>query len=83
MLLGLIFGIPTFLGEGIAYFYQFDTTYFFAIATGSSIYVALRLAKPLFEPRSLTRLEGIKVAIVIAAGFTSIYLAALLHSVPL
>ena len=82
-LLGLIFGIPTFLGEAIAYFYQFDSTYFFAIATGASIYVALRLSKPLFEARALTHVEAFKVAIVIAAGFTSIYLAALLHSTPL
>lgn len=83
VLLGLMFGIPTFIGEAIAYSYQFDVTYFFAIATGSLIYVALRLAKPLFEPRTLTHMEAIKVVIVIAAGFTSIYLAALLHSTPL
>ncbi|MDV3244254.1 MAG: hypothetical protein LYZ66_03635 [Nitrososphaerales archaeon] len=83
VMLGLIFGIPTFMGEAVAYFYQFDATYFFAIATGSSIYVALRLAKPLFGPGTLTSLEAIRVVVLITAGFTSIYLAALLHSTSL
>ena len=83
VLLGLIFSIPSFLGEAIAYFYQFDTTYFFAAATGASLYVALRLVNPLFGPRAMTRAGAIKVALVVAAGFAAIYTAALLHSTPL
>lgn len=50
------------MDEAVAYYYQFDTTYFFAMATGASMYVALRLAGPLFEPKAVTSAETAKVA---------------------
>jgi zinc transporter ZupT len=57
-LLSLLFVLPSLIGSVVGYYVMgpatgfvaaFDTTYFFALGTGTSIYAALRLSKPLFR----------------------------------
>ncbi len=84
IVVAVVFTLPGIVGGGVSYFLvqaypAADFTYVYAVALGTSIYAALRLARPLFwEPGS--RSESLKVAIFILIGFTLLYTAALLHS---
>jgi zinc transporter ZupT len=89
-LLSLVFVLPSLIGAVVGYYVMgpatgfvagFDTTYFFALGTGTSIYAALRLSRPLFRSEgSVTSDDSIKTAVPIVLGFIAIYFAALFHS---
>ncbi len=89
-LLSLVFVLPSLIGAVVGYFVmgpatgfvaRFDTTYFFALGTGTSIYAALRLSRALFRSEGpMTPEDSIKVAVPIILGFIAIYFAALFHS---
>ena len=84
VVLAVAFTLPGIIGGATSYyliqaFPNFDFTYVFALGLGTSIYAALRLARPLFQgPGSPT--QSIRVAIMIILGFACLYTAALLHS---
>jgi hypothetical protein len=88
--LSLLFVLPSLVGSVVGYYVMgpatgfvagFDTTYFFALGTGTSIYAALRLSKPLFRSgESGSSEDSIKIAVPIVVGFVAIYFAALFHS---
>lgn len=78
-MLTLVFVLPGIIGAATGYYLQYEDTYFFAIGTGTSIYAAVRLAKPLFVDY-VSGLDSLKMALVIFFGFSSIYFAALFHS---
>jgi hypothetical protein len=81
MLLTILFVVPSLIGAMTGYFVSYDASYFFALGTGTSIYAALRLAKPLFvNNTTASSAESAKVALLIILGFLCIYLAALFHS---
>jgi len=81
LLLGLVFTIPSIVGAVTGYFISYDSTYFFALGTGTSVYAALRLAKPLYLGDSTSSPnESLNTAIWLLFGFLCIYSAALLHS---
>jgi zinc transporter ZupT len=89
-LLSLVFVLPSLIGAVVGYFVMgpatgfvavVDTTYFFALGTGTSIYAALRLSRALFRSEGSTTAEdSIKMAVPIVLGFIAIYFAALFHS---
>ena len=88
--LSMVFVLPSLVGAPVGYFIMgpatgffagFGTTYFFALGTGTSIYAALRLSRPLFRSEELaTSEDSIKIAVPIVLGFIAIYFAALFHS---
>jgi hypothetical protein len=88
--LSLVFVLPSLVGAPVGYFIMgpatgflagFDATYFFALGTGTSIYAALRLARPLFRSGGTVSSEdSIRMAVPIVLGFIAIYFAALFHS---
>jgi heme A synthase len=81
LVLTLLFSVPGMIGGATDYFLSYDTTYFFAFGLGTSLYAAVRLAKPLFwQEEGITGNESIKIALLIFLGFLLIYLAALFHS---
>ncbi len=80
ILLTLVFVIPGLFGAATEYYLNYDTTYAFAFGLGTSIYAAVRLAKPLFSFSSDSRGESLKIPFLMLLGFTCIYIAALLHS---
>jgi hypothetical protein len=80
LLLTLAFVLPGTIGAATDYYLNYDTTYFFALGTGSSIYAALRLAKPLFRDSGSPGSESFKIALLMVFGFLCIYFAALFHS---
>ena len=79
LVLTLLFALPSLLGAIAGYFVSFDATYGFGLGTGTSIYVALRLAGQASQRGEDTRI-GLKMALAILVGFTLIYVAALFHS---
>jgi len=88
--LSMVFVLPSLVGAPVGFFVMgpatgffaaFGTTYFFALGTGTSIYAALRLSRPLFRSEELaTSEDSIKIAVPIVLGFIAIYFAALFHS---
>jgi zinc transporter ZupT len=88
--LSVVFVLPSLVGAPVGYFIvgpakgffaAFGTTYFFALGTGTSIYAALRLSRPLYRSEELaTSEDSIKIAVPIVLGFIAIYFAALFHS---
>jgi len=80
----LAFTLPGIVGSATAYYLvqaypSADFTYVFALGLGTSIYAAMRLARPLFRGSGSSS-ESVKTALFVLLGFTCLYLAALLHS---
>jgi hypothetical protein len=81
LLLSFTFVIPSLLGAASGYYLAYNTSYFYALGTGTSIYAAVRLAGPLFDStQPPSSMESIKIALLIAVGLLVIYFAALFHS---
>jgi hypothetical protein len=81
LLLAILFVLPSLVGAITGYFITYDATYFFALGTGTSIYVALRLGKQTLRESATTRgHESLKVALALIVGLLLIYFAALFHS---
>lgn len=79
LLLGLVFTIPSLVGAAYGYYFRYDVSYAYALAAGASIYVAARLARPLFvNPLGSSR-ETLKMVLAFTIGFICIYLAALFY----
>jgi cation transport ATPase len=80
-LLSIIFVIPSLIGAASGFYLAYNTSYFYALGTGTSIYAAVRLAGPLFDnTQQSSSKESIKMALLIALGLLLIYFAALFHS---
>src|SRR5947199_10078716 len=80
-LLSMVFSLASLVGAATGYFVSFDTTYFFAMGTGTSIYAAMRLVGPLFAPSQITKSNySVLIAVAFLVGFIAIYFAALFHS---
>lgn len=85
--LGLLICIPTILGTAIGYFQPVDPIYFYAFASGATIYSILRLASPTLGPvfdsknSFLFSRSNVLLIILILIGFFLLYFAALLHSI--
>jgi zinc transporter ZupT len=80
LVLTVLFVVPSLIGAATGYYINYDATYFFALGTGTSVYAALRLAKPLFansEPKSN---DSMKIGVWLVFGFICIYFAALFHA---
>jgi len=90
LLLSIVFVLPSLVGAPVGYYImgpatgysaRFDTSYFFALGTGTSIYAAMRLSRPLFRSEeSVISGDPIRVAVPIILGFITIYFASLFHS---
>ena len=82
LLLTFVFAITSLIGSVAGYFISgLDTTFFFAFGTGTSIYVAFRLAGPLFLTSGTgSSRDTITIAVSLILGFLAIYVAALFHS---
>jgi hypothetical protein len=80
-LLSIAFVIPSVIGAASGYYLAYNTGYFYALGTGTSIYALIRLGGLLvdnMEPASSK--ESVKIALLITTGFLALYFAALFHS---
>jgi hypothetical protein len=81
LVLTVLFVVPSLVGAATGYYISYDASYFFALGTGTSIYAALRLARPLFTVSgNAMSYESLKVGLWLVFGFVCIYFAALFHS---
>jgi hypothetical protein len=80
-LLTIIFVLPSLIAAAVGYYIMFDTTYYFALGAGTSVYAALRLAAPLFGTGETAKPNGpMWVIVSIVLGFLTLYVATLFHS---
>jgi len=80
-ILSIVFTIPSLIGAASGYYLTYDSSYFYALGTGTAIYAAVRLFGPLFgNTRVTTSKESTIVAALITLGLLTIYFAALFHS---
>jgi zinc transporter ZupT len=80
-ILTVLFVVPSLIGATTGYFVSYDATYFFALGTGTSIYAALRLVRPIFADMAASSSnESVKIGLLLVIGFLCIYVAALFHS---
>jgi hypothetical protein len=80
-ILSIIFTIPSLIGAASGYYLTYDSSYFYALGTGTAIYAAVRLFGPLFDnTRVTTPKESMIMAALITLGLLTIYFAALFHS---
>ena len=79
--LSIIFTIPSLMGAVTGYYQTYDSSYFYALGTGTAIYAAVRLFGPMFDNSNRTSSkESITMAVLITLGLLTIYFAALFHS---
>jgi zinc transporter ZupT len=79
--LSAIFTIPSLIGAASGYYLTYDSSYFFALGTGTAIYAAVRLFGPLVDnTKAANSKESITIAALMALGLLTIYFAALFHS---
>ena len=79
--LSMIFAIPSLIGAASGYYLTYDSSYFYALGTGTAIYAAVRLFGPIFDnAKAASSKESITMAVLITLGLLTIYFAALFHS---
>ncbi|TMI31593.1 hypothetical protein E6H29_05150 [Candidatus Bathyarchaeota archaeon] len=80
-LLSITFAIPSLVGAASGYYLTYDSSYFYALGTGTSLYVAQRLNGALFHPTEpASSKETVTIAVMSMLGLLAIYFAALFHS---
>ncbi len=80
-LLSLAFAIPSFLGAITGYYLTYDSSYFYALGTGTAIYAAVRILGPLFDStQPASARETVIIGGLTMLGLLSLYFAALFHS---
>jgi hypothetical protein len=80
-ILSVVFAVPSLVGAATGYYLTYDSSYFYALGTGTAIYAAVRLFGPLFNnAKAIGSKESITMAVLIALGLLTIYFAALFHS---
>ena len=79
--LSIIFAIPSLIGATSGYYLVYDSSYFYALGTGTAIYAAVRLFGPMFDStKGTSSKESMTMAVLITLGLLTIYFAALFHS---
>ncbi|MGA3404484.1 MAG: hypothetical protein ABSD49_01985 [Candidatus Bathyarchaeia archaeon] len=83
VIVGLAFGIPSVIGEAVAYYVPIDSSYFFAMGGGAALSVILQVIRPIFEEnngKEVTYSQWIRISLAVLLGFFLFYGAALFHS---
>src|SRR5438093_11808094 len=81
LLLSITFAIPSLIGAASGYYLAYNTSYFYALGTGTSIYAAVRLAGPLFDnTQPGSSKDSIRIALLLGLGLLVIYFAARFHA---
>ena len=82
VLLGLMFGIPSAVGEVVGYSFAIDSTWFYAMGAGAALFVVLQVAKRIFvvnRDEGVTYSQWVRISGAMILGFLLLYAAALLH----
>ncbi len=86
LVLGLLMGIPTALGTLTGYYMPIDPIYFYAFASGATIYVITKVAEPALKENwnpADYEISSKKMftSLLLLVGFFLLYFVALFHSV--
>jgi hypothetical protein len=82
LILGLTFGLPSLLGEGIGYFAPIDASYSYAVGGGAALFVALEAIRPVWGDAWKSGLkfsEYLRMMLMVLFGFLCLYGAAMFH----
>ena len=80
-ILSIVFAIPSLIGAASGYYLTYDSSYFYALGTGTAIYAAVRLFGSMFNKANpASSKESMTMAVLITLGLLTIYFAALFHS---
>jgi hypothetical protein len=82
LILGLMFGLPSALGEIIGYYAPIDASYSYALGGGAALFVALLAVRPIWGDAwkgGLAYSEYVKMMLTMLLGFLCLYGAAMFH----
>jgi hypothetical protein len=82
LILGLMFGLPSALGEIAGYFAPIDASYSYALGGGAALFVALLAIRPIWGDAwksGMTYSEYVKAMLTVLVGFLCLYGAAMFH----
>jgi hypothetical protein len=80
--LGLMFGLPSAVGEIVGYYAPIDASYSFALGGGAALFIALLAIRPIWGEAwksSLMYSEYVKMMLTVLFGFLCLYGAAMFH----
>ena len=82
LMIGLVFGVPSMVGEIAGYSVPINSTWFYAMGAGAALFVVLEVIKPIFANREseVSYLQWIRISVAMLLGFLLLYAAALFHS---
>jgi hypothetical protein len=86
LILGFLMGLPSALGVLAGYYAPIDPIYFYAFASGATIYTIAKLAEPSLNRNWNTSEYALSpnrfgTMLIVVIGFILLYVAALFHSV--
>lgn len=82
LILGLMFGLPSALGEIVGYYAPIDASYSYALGGGAALFVAALAIRPIWGDAwksGLTYSEYVKMMLTVLVGFLCLYGAAMFH----
>jgi hypothetical protein len=82
LILGLMFGLPSALGEIVGYYAPFDASYSYALGGGAALFVALLAIRSIWGDAwkgGLTYSEYVRMMLAALLGFLCLYGAAMFH----
>jgi len=81
-IVGLVFGIPSLVGEIAGYFVPIDSSWFYAMGAGAALFVVLQVIKPIFANKEseIAYSQWVRISAAMILGFLLLYAAALFHS---
>ena len=83
VIVGLMFGIPSAVGEVAGYSLSIDSSWFYALGAGAALFVVLQVIKPIFavnKEDGVTYSGWVRISVAMLLGFFLLYAAALFHS---
>jgi uncharacterized membrane protein len=82
-IIGLVFGIPSAVGEVAGYSVPIDSSWFYALGAGAALFVVLQVIRPIFaanKESEITYSQWVRISVAMILGFFLLYAAALFHS---
>jgi len=83
VMVGLVFGIPSAVGEVVGYSVPIDSSWFYALGAGAAFFVVLQVIRPIFalnKEEEITYSQWVRISVAMILGFLLLYAAALGHS---
>jgi hypothetical protein len=83
VIVGLVFGIPSAVGEVVGYSVPIDSSWFYALGAGAAFFVVLQVIRPIFtlnKEEEITYSQWVRISVAMILGFLLLYAAALGHS---